>query len=151
MQLNTLSNNKWKPITLAAVFLSAATPLSYQDLDAHSGILTTVSDCKTSNYLNTVDKSDQTVFIQKFRFDNHYAKWQEKTVFLSSVSSIIEDEDFKAIVSMGQSAVLYIVERIEVEPSPLVWALNFIYGKKITSQNATIIDACKLWVKELRK
>lgn len=151
MQLSKLSN-KWKPITLAAGIISATTVFSYQDLDAHSGILTTTTDCKTSDYIRAVDKGENNIFMQKIRFDNHHAKWQEKTMFMSSVKSIIEDEDFKAIVAMGQTAVPYIVESIETKPSSLVWALNFIYNKKITKkENATISDACKLWVKELTK
>lgn len=101
---------------------------------------------------NIVDKNDSIFLLQKFRFENHLNNWEKKTLFLSSTKAIIENEDFQAIVSMGYSAVPYIIEEIENKPSNLVWALNLIYNRKITNDpNATISDACKLWVKELKK
>jgi len=82
----------------------------------------------------------------------HLMNWKEKTMFLSSTKSIIEDEDFQAIVAMGESAVSYIISEIENNPSTLVWALNLIFNKKITDNPyTTITEACKLWVKELKK
>ena len=52
---------------------------------------------------------------------------------------------------MGYSAVPFIIEEIEKEPSNLVWALNLIYNQKISKNpNITIKDACKLWIKALR-
>ncbi len=151
MQLVQLSN-KLRPLTLAASILTAATAFAYSDLDAYSGILTITTNNKTSEYINTVDKSDRSFFLQKFRFENHLINWEKKALFLSSTKTIIENEDFQSIVAMGYSAVPYIVEEIEKKPSTLVWALNLIYNRKITNnQNATISDACKLWVKELTK
>ena len=85
-------------------------------------------------------------------FDFHLMKWKEKTMFLSSSESIIEDDDFKAIVAMGESAVPYIISEIENTPSTLVWALNCIFNKKITNNpDTTIKEACKLWKKALKK
>ena len=151
MQLVQLSN-KLKPLTLAAGLLSVATAFAYSDLDAYSGILTVTTNNKTSEYIKSVDKSDNSFFLQKFRFQNHLFNWEKKTFFLSSTKGIIENEDFQAIVTMGHSAVPYIIEEIESKPSTLVWALNIIYDRKITNNpNATISDACKLWVRELKK
>jgi hypothetical protein len=99
-----------------------------------------------------VDKSDGAMLLKKFRFENHLINWEKKTFFLSSTKAIIENEDFQSIVAMGHSAVPYIIEEIENKPSTLVWALNLIYNRKITNNpDATISDACKLWVKELKK
>ena len=151
MQLVQLSN-KLRPLTLAAGLLSAATAFEYSDVDAFSGILTLTSNNKTSEYIKSVDKSDTNFFLQKFRFETHLINWEKKTKFLSSVKSIIENEDFQAIVSMGYSAVPYIIEEIENKPSTLVWALNLIYNRKITNNpNTTISEACKLWIQEIKK
>ncbi|MBK5247292.1 MAG: hypothetical protein JJE49_08520 [Peptostreptococcaceae bacterium] len=151
MQLVKLSN-KLKPLTLAVGLFSAATTLAYSDLDNYSGILTITSNNRTSEYIKSVDRSDATVLFKKFRFQNHLINWEKETIFLSSPKAIIENDDFQAIVAMGHSAVPYIIEEIENKPSTLVWALNLIYNRKITTnQNATITDACKLWVKELKK
>ena len=78
--------------------------------------------------------------------------WEKKTLFLSSTKAIIENADFQAIVAMGYSAVPFIIEEIDNKPSTLVWALNLIYNRKVTDNpNITIPEACKLWVKELKK
>lgn len=151
MQLVHLSNSL-KPITLAVGLLSATSVMSYSDVDAYSGILTTITNNQTSNYIKSVDKNDNGYLLHKFRFQNHLINWQRKTFFLSSTKAIIENEDFQAIVAMGNSAVPYILESIEEKPSTLVWALNLIFDRKVTNNpNATISDACKLWVKSLKK
>ena len=150
MQLVQLSN-KLKPLTLAAGLLSASTSFAYSDLDAYSGILTITTNNRTSEYIKLVDNSDRGVLLQRFRFQNHLNNWQKKTLFSSSTKTIVENEDFKAIIAMGYSAVPYIIEEIESNPSTLVWALNIIYNRKITNNpNTTISEACKLWVKELK-
>lgn len=142
---------KLKPITLA-VGMFSTTQFAYSDMDAYSGILSVASNSKTAEHIKSVDKNDYIYFSQKFRFQYHLINWEKKTMFLSSTKSIIDDEDFQAIVSMGYAAVPYILEEIESKPSVLVWALNLIYNKKITNNpNATITDACKLWVKNLKK
>ena len=151
MQLVQLSN-KIKPLTLAVGLLSATSTFAYSDIDNYSGILTMTSNNRTSEYIKSVDKRDGALFFNKFRFQNHLINWQKKTLFLSSPKAIVEDEDFKAIVTMGPAAVPYILEEIENKTSTLVWALNLIYNRKVTNNpNATITDACKLWVNELKK
>ncbi len=151
MQLVKLSN-KLKPITLAAGMLSSGVIFAYSDLDSYSAILTTATNNKTSEYIRSVDKNDNAFLLQKFRFQNHLTSWKKSTLFLSSTKAIIDNEDFQAIVSMGNSAIPFIVEEIEREPSTLVWTLNIILKRKITNNpNTTIPEACKLWVKELKK
>jgi hypothetical protein len=151
MQLVQLSN-KLRPLTLAVGLLSATSTFAYSELDAYSGILTITTNNRTSEYLKSVDNNDSGELLRKFRFHNHLINWAKKTLFLSSTKTIIENEDFKAIVAMGHSAVPYIIEEIENNPSTLVWALNIIYNRKITDNpNATISEACILWVKELKK
>ena len=53
---------------------------------------------------------------------------------------------------MGEQAVPFIGQSIEAQPSLLVWALNMIFNGKISDKkDLTIGEACKLWVKELRR
>jgi len=151
MQLVQLTS-KLRPLTLAAGLLSATTLFAYSDVDAYSGILNITTNNKTSEYINLVDKNDRSMILHKFRFQSLLNNWEKKTLFLSSTKSIIENEDFLAIIAMGNSVVPYIIEEIEYKPSTLVWALNIIYNRKITNNpNTTISEACKLWVKELKK
>jgi hypothetical protein len=150
MQLVKLTN-KLKPITIATGLFYTANVVTYSDIDAYSGILTVTTNNKTTEYIKSVDKNDNGYFMQKFKFQNHLINWEQKTLFLSSTKSIIENADFQSIVAMGYIAVPFIIEEIERKPSTLVWALNLIYNRKITNNpNATITDACKLWVKELK-
>ncbi len=151
MQLVPLSNTL-RPVTLAAGLLSAANAAAYSNLDAYSGIITTATNTTTAEYLKTVNDTDKSFLLQKFRFQNYLINWERKVQFLSSPNAIITDEDFQSIVAMGTTAIPYIIEEIECKPSYLVWALNFICKRKITDNpNATISDACKLWVKELKR
>lgn len=85
-------------------------------------------------------------------FQAHYEKWKRETAYMSSVDSIVEHPDFQFIVSMNHAAVPYILKAIEQQPSNLVWALNFIFNRKISQkQSISIPEACKLWIKELTK
>ena len=68
----------------------------------------------------------------------------------SSVEDIVNDKDFQSIVLMGEQAVPFIKEELIEKPSTLVWALNYIYNRKISNKpNLTITEACKLWIKEI--
>lgn len=150
MQLVKLSDNL-KPLTIAAGLLTANSTLAYSDLDAFSGILAQTSNSSTTDYIRSVDTRELISSNRKFIFQFHLNNWESKVKFLSSTNAIIDNDDFKAIVNMGQHAVPFIIEQIERKPSTLVWALNFIFGRKITSKpDATIADASKLWVKELK-
>lgn len=146
MQLPTITNTL-KPLTIAASVLTAAPVFVYGDIDNIHDI---VSSEKTSEYLTMSDNTDNYLFSQRFRFDLHLQQWKENTMFSSSASAIISDPDFKAIVAMGKYAVPFIKEEIANEPSTLVWALNLIYGRRISNNpNLTIKEACKLWIKAL--
>lgn len=150
MQITKLTN-KLKPITLSIGM--AVTPVFlYSSVDDYSKILSTVTDSKTREFVSVADNDNSLFYTNILRFNSHYEKWLHETAYLSSVSSIVEHPDFQAIVAMRDAAVPYIVETIEQKPSNLVWALNFIYNRKISNKSdLTITEACKLWVKELKK
>lgn len=132
-------------MAMAPVFL-------YSSVDDYSKILTTVTDSKTLAFVHAADDNNSLFYTDKLRFVSHYEKWMRDTAFLSSVKAIVEHKDFQSIVSMQKSAVPYILESIEQHPSNLVWALNFIYKKKISDKpDLTIPEACKLWIRELKK
>lgn len=148
MQITYL-NEHLKPITLAAVTLLSSN-IKYTDAEPFSEFSPTSR--KIAEYLQETDKNDSATFITKFKFLYHLNRWESNTMFLSSVYQIIEDEDFKAITSMGKQVVPYILEELEKKPSCLVWALNFIFERKISSSpNLTITEACKLWIKSLAR
>lgn len=149
MQLKQLGQ-AIKPLTLAAgVALSA--PVMYADLDQYSAITSIISNHQTESYLRFIDNTEDRYQRIQGRFKILYQTWRDKTAVLSSPKSIIDNEEFKGIVSMGYDAVPFIVDAIAEEPSQLVWALNYIYGAKISNNtNLTISEACKLWVRRIR-
>ena len=150
MQITKLTN-KLKPITLS-IGMAVAPVFLYSSVDDYSKILSTVTDSKTREFVSVADNDNSLFYTNKLRFNSHYEKWLQEIAYLSSVNSIVEHPDFQAIVAMRDAAVPYIVETIEQEPSNLVWALNFIYNRKISNKSdLTITEACKLWVKELKK
>ncbi|WP_289074916.1 hypothetical protein, partial [uncultured Bacteroides sp.] len=150
-QLINTSTKGLKPLTLAAASLLVTPSSAYSDIDKFSKVTSAMQKTESSNYLLNIDDSEELYMLNKRKFQCHLEKWQEDTMFSSSISDIIEHKDFLAIVAMGKKAVPFILDEIEYEPSHLVWALNMIYGRKITNRkNATIADACKLWVRTLR-
>ncbi len=150
MQLNNMKKG-WMPLTLAAGLMSAANTPVYADIDQFSKIETVINRTDAAEYIQEVNNENDIILNDKINFRNHLAEWQSKTMLLSSIQRIIDQPAFKAIVAMGRSAVPFILEEIEARPSNLVWALNLIFKKKITSKpNTTIEEACKLWVKALR-
>ena len=91
------------------------------------------------------------VEFQKYKFEEYYKQWHLNTMFSSNPNMIIEDANFQKIIHMGDSAIPLIIEKIKLEPSQLVWALNIITKKKISNKSSTTIsDACKLWVKSYK-
>ena len=123
----------------------------YKELEQYSEITSVITNPKTANYVGMIDNKEDAYQRTKLRFSILYESWKMNSAFLSSAKAIIELDDFKSIVAMGSDAVPFIVDAIDKEPSPLVWALNFIFKAKISNNpNTTITEACKLWVKRLR-
>lgn len=149
MQLGLISHTL-RPLTIAAG-LAMANPSAYADIDQYSEVTSVLTSHRTAKYINFADNKEDAYQRMKIRFDVLYDSWKQKTEALSSAKAIIGQKDFQAIVAMGYDAVPFIVNAIDEEPSPLVWALNFIFNAKISKNpNTTITEACKLWVKKLR-
>lgn len=150
MQLKKITG--LRPLTiLAATALTTSSEQLYADMDQYSNISSVVSSDVTLQYLNDTETISYTDLISRIRFERYLANWENETFFLSSVEQIVNNENFKSIVSLGIKSVPFIVEELERKPSVLVWALNFIYNKKISNNpSITITEACKLWVKKLK-
>lgn len=149
MQLKDIKQG-WRPVTLA-VGLMTGVPM-YAAVDQYSRIDTVLTNHATSRYIAEVNDPSELMMSWKLMFDALESSWKKETRFLSSVKDIIGQQDFKAIVSMGEQAVPFIGQSIDSEPSALVWALNMIFRGKISDKkDLTIAEACKLWVKELRR
>lgn len=83
------------------------------------------------------------------KFDALVKNWKQNSMFQSSISKIIEDENFQEIISMGERAIPLIIDEVERNPSLLVWALNIIQDKTVESrQRLTVTQACQKWVKD---
>ena len=150
MQLKDIKKG-WKPVTLA-VGLMAGSPGMYAAVDQYSRIDTVLTNHATSRYISEVNDPSEFIMNGKLMFDALESSWRKETRFLSSVNDIINQRDFQAIVSMGNQAVPFIGQSIETQPSTLVWALNIIFKGKISEKkDLTITEACKLWVKELKR
>lgn len=139
-------------MTVVAASIVAGSSLMYSDFDQYSEVKNVVNDNIVLNHFQNVDSEDHSYMLLRRRFYNYYESWQEETMFLSSVNAIVENANFKAMVAMGHKIVPFVIEEIETAPSPLVWVLNEIFQTKISKNpNSTIQDACKLWVKAIKK
>jgi len=151
MQLANIKKG-WKPVSLFVGMMATCTVSMYADVDQYSHVDTAVNNHIAARYLAEVNDPSEARISDKLTFENLLASWKEETRFLSSIKGIIEQPDFQAIVAMGAKAVPFIGASIEAEPSTLVWALNLIFGTKITDKpDTTITEACRLWVKELKR
>lgn len=148
MQLPKMTSHL-KPLTLAVGLASAASSFAYADCNVDN-LCSIVNSKMTTQYLQVIDSKESYYLANKFKFQLHLQRWERRTMFKSSVKSIVEDENFMAIVSMGKDAVPFIKDELIRKPSTLVWALNYIYGHKISSNpHLTISEACKLWIKKI--
>ena len=151
MQIKSISG--LKPLTLTAVV--AMSPVSsfafnYNDFDQNSSVKAVVSNPNTADYINDLNSNTYSVVFTKLNFYDYLEKWEQNTMFYSMSSQIINDDNFKKIVYMGEKVVPFIIEELKKGPSLLVWALNSIYNERISDDpNTTIEKACKLWVKRL--
>ena len=151
MQLKDIKQG-WKPVTLAVGLMAGMPGSMYASVDQYSRIDTVLTNHSTSRYITEVNDPSELMINGKLMFDALESSWRKETVFLSSVKDIIEQRDFQAIVAMGAQAVPFIGPSIETHPSTLVWALNMIFNGKISEKkDLTIGEACRLWVKELRR
>ena len=151
MQLKDLKQG-WKPVSLAVGLMTGVPVEAYSAVDQFSRIDTVLSNHTTSRYIAEVNDPSELIMSRKLIFDVLESSWKRETRFFSSIKDIIEQRDFKAIVAMGEQAVPFIGQSIEAQPSLLVWALNMIFNGKISDKkDLTIGEACKLWVKELRR
>jgi|SRR5690606_7724424 len=86
------------------------------------------------------------------KFNSLVKLWEENTMFESFISNIIEEENFKKILELDKRAIPLIINKIDREPSVLVWALNIITGRSMGSTGReTIEQVCKKWVKAYRE
>lgn len=151
MQLTDIKQG-WKPVTIAVGLMSGVPAAIYDSVDQFSKIDTVLTNHSTSRYIAEVNDPSELLMNGKLMFEALESSWKKETRFLSSVKGIIEQQDFQAIVSMGAQAVPLIGQSIEAEPSMLVWALNMIFKGKISDKkDLAIEEACKLWVKELKR
>ena len=150
MQLN-ITKKGWKPITLVAGLVVESAVGMNTDVNLYSSIGGLLCNQSTIEYLQEVDDINELEISERRRFYNFYHSWVNETEFLSSVTDIISHKDFLSIVAMGEIAIPYIIEEIETNPSNLVWALNLICKERISDKQLSIKEACKLWVRKLKR
>lgn len=85
------------------------------------------------------------------RFEESYQRWKRESWMFSSPRALTSHPDFRTIVEMGRDAVPYILDKLEKEPSPLVWALNRIYDRSISEgKYLSIPQLAQKWLQILR-
>jgi len=125
--------------------------MPYNAIDTYSNVNTVVSNPMLSSYLKQSDNSIFPNLQLKQYFNELVSNWENNTACLSSIQQIINDHNFKKIVELKSLAVPLILIEIQKKPSMLVWALNMIYGTKISNDpQLTITGACRLWVKSMQ-
>lgn len=153
MQL--IYSSKLKPIAIG-LMVAGTSAIIYNEIDLYTSINKSDSDkffdndnINISKYTDEIEANSYNNLINRIQFEDYLMKWQRETAFCSFVKDIVENVNFQNIIAMKESAVPFIIAEINRKPSVLVWALNIIYNTKITTEpQATVKDACKLWVKK---
>jgi hypothetical protein len=86
----------------------------------------------------------------RIRFDALNAEWFTETTFQPSVARICMHPAFLDIVSMGETAVPFIIESLRQRPSFLIEALRRIVGSSPETSigsNGKIQEAAAAWVR----
>lgn len=139
------------PIVISGLTLSSNTDqqtFRYNDIVDNN---IKIEDKHTLNHLNMSQEGTYTSLLTKIKFKEYLENWNLNTMFISSPNQIIEDQNFLEIVKLGYSAIPFIMEELEEKPSFLVWALNTIFGFKISDDpNTTIIEASRMWLRYLK-
>ena len=83
------------------------------------------------------------------RFFNLKERWEEETVFLSSVTEIAMHPTYQQIIGMGPSAIPLILNEMKTKPNHWFWALKSISGEDPVSpeQRGRIEDMTEAWLK----
>ncbi len=82
----------------------------------------------------------------QFKVEELKNQLDKDTGVLSDISEIVGNKNFKLIVALGDTAIPVIINDLKSRPSTLVWALNFITGRKISNKSISIAEASKLWI-----
>lgn len=121
------------------------TQLSFNEDDIKNNLVNVSENMLSYNQLSNSFMFDRTYL--KTRFDYYYQKWNDETMILSKAKTIIDNDNFKKIVSYGTEIVPIILEELSERPSNLVWALNHILNGKVSKKGVTISEASNAWVK----
>jgi hypothetical protein len=149
--MNSVSTRGLVPLAIASLSsVSYPTVQTFKYNDVEQNNIQLIDDSALS-HLKSAQGINYGYLISRFKFYQAFEKWNESVRFLSSPIQIVNDPDFKVIVSMGYTAIPYIIEELEKEPSYLVWALNQIFEFKISDNPSTTIpEARKAWLKYLK-
>lgn len=149
MQLNNLNKRKLFPLTLTCGLVASTFAFSYGSLGKND-LDSTISNPVIESLSQQSNNYIYSMLSMKSLFEKRVIAWKRNTMFMSFAEQIVNEHNFKEIVTMGEDVVPLIIEEIKKEPSPLVWSLNIIFGKTISNNpNTTIEQACKLWTKAL--
>lgn len=81
----------------------------------------------------------------KVMYETNMMYWNDETLCLSTNN--FDNQYFKAIVDMGESAVPMIYSTILESPNPIVRALDFIYPDYLQYEGyVTLDEVCQAWI-----
>lgn len=149
--MNTVSLKNLVPITISGLSVLTEPMIqtfNYNDVEQNNIQLI---DNDALAHLKSAQATNYSDHINRFKFYKAYLMWKDRINFLSSPIQVVNNPDFKTIVEMGHAAIPFIREELEKEPSYLVWALNQIFGFKISDNpNTTIPEASKIWLRYIK-
>ncbi len=137
------------PIAISGITMNSNPGIHTFLYDQHD---VAVEDSFISRYVENTSSNNYTQLLSKIQFNDYYKKWEREIRFASSPDEIVNNDNFIKICNLGESAIVFIAEKLKERPSYLVWAYNKIFGFKISdAPNTTISEASRLWLKHLKR
>lgn len=86
--------------------------------------------------------------MEKAEIKNLIEKWNEQTMFYSNSMRMVENENYKKIVSLGKEATEAIIESLKENPSHIFMALDEIYPEvEFEFEPYNITSYIKGWIR----
>lgn len=113
---------------------------NYIDANSLKASLTTCA------FIDSIEVDEKVLRFTELRsnFDYNYRYWLEQVGYMSANN--YDNSYFQAIVELGTTVVPFILEKIEKEPDPIVYALDLIYPGVVEYGGYNSLEnVCDLW------
>jgi hypothetical protein len=128
--------------------LLSQTEIVFNEKDIQNSLLKdngATYDYVLNKHYKNINENSQDIYMRR-KLNELLSLINQESAYSSSITQILENKNFKAIVDFGPKIIPLILEELKHNASCLVWAMNLITGRKISDNKISLSEAAKLWV-----